>query len=101
MTGPWVGPDDLITLISISAWMKQAGAEISDSIDTMLRLRVAFVKAVGFDESAAPVPLLPSDETVVVLNLARYLADLLNRVAEVAGLAATEIAERALEIFEA
>jgi hypothetical protein len=99
LTGPWIGSDDLTSLMSVSAWMSQAGAQLVDSIEAMIRLRTALVKAGGLDEYTEPVPLLPSDEKVAVLNLARYIEDLVRRASRVGDMPATAVVERALELF--
>jgi hypothetical protein len=51
------------------------------------------------DERSEPVPLLHSDEKVALLNLARYLEDLVRRAALVGGMAEHDVASRAIELF--
>ena len=96
-----IGADDLTALMCISAWMSQAGAELCDSLQAMLRLRTAIVRAAGMDEKTEPVPLLPADAKVAVLNLVRYLEDLMRRASFCGDLATEDVAERALELFVA
>jgi hypothetical protein len=99
--GLGVGTDDLTAQMSISTWMNRAGAELGDSLQAMLRLRTAIVRAAAMDERTEPVPLLPADPKVAVLNLARYLEDLMRRASVACDLATTDVADRALEIFAA
>jgi hypothetical protein len=99
VAGPWIGPDDLTTLMSVSAWMNVAGATLTDAVEGMLRLRVACVRASGLDEQTEPTPLLHSDEKTALLSLARYLQDLVRRASASADLPATQLVERALAAF--
>ena len=95
--GPVLAVDDFLALCVISAWMNNAGAEPMDSIEAMLRLRIALVRAAGLDEETEPVPLLPSDHKVAILNLARYLEDLLLRAAITCETPVVKVVNRALQ----
>lgn len=99
LRGPWIGPDDLTTLMSVSAWMHSSGASSSDAIEGMLRLRTCCVRASGLDFDTEPTPLLHSDEKTALLSLARYLQDLVRRASANAGLPATELVDLALSAF--
>ena len=98
-SGSLICSDDLTALLCISAWMNQSGAELDDCVISMLQLRKALVRAGEMDERTEPVPLLPADEKVAVLNLARYLEDLVRRAALVRGMPESAVALRAVEIF--
>jgi hypothetical protein len=98
--GPWLGSGELTSLMSISAWMSRAGADLGDSLDAMLALRSAVMEAVGFNRTSEPVPLLPADDKVAVVNLALYLEDLLCRASGAGDCTVTEIASRALELID-
>jgi hypothetical protein len=100
-SGSRIRSDDLTALLCISAWMNQAGAELEDCLRSMLLLRTALVRAAGMDERTEPVPLLPPDEKVAALNLARYLEDLVRRASIVAGMPEQAVAARAIELFVA
>jgi hypothetical protein len=97
--GPWVDSDDLTTLMSVSAWMSQAGAGVVDSIEAMIKLRTALVTAGGLDERTEPVPMLHADEKVAVLNLARYIEDLVRRASYAAEQSATALVDKALGLI--
>jgi hypothetical protein len=101
LAGSRIGSDDLTALLCISAWMSQAGADLADSLDAMLRLRTALVRAAGMDAATEPVPLIPNDAKVAALNLARYLEDLVRRAALVGGMPGRDVADRALELLVA
>lgn len=96
-----VSCDDLTALLSISAWMNFSGAELSDTLRAMLRLRDAVVAAADLDGSTEPVPLLPPDPMVAALNLARYLEDLFRRASKSTRVTARAVGERALELLVA
>jgi hypothetical protein len=100
-SGSRIGSDDLTALMCISAWMNRSGAELCDSLQAMLRLRTAIVRAAGMDERTEPVPLLPGDPKVAALNLARYLEDLMRRASLCGDLATEDVADRALELVVA
>jgi hypothetical protein len=99
--GPWIGSGDLTALMSISAWMSQAGTDLPDSLDSMLLLRTALVRASGLDEQSEPVPLLPPDDRVAVVNMARYLEDLVCRASNHSECSTEDVAERAIELLVA
>jgi hypothetical protein len=99
--GPWIATGDLVSLMSLSAWMCQAGTDLADSIDAMLSLRTALVDAAGIEISSEPVPLLPPDDKVALVNLARYLEDLVCRSSARNDCTPTEIAGRALGLLPA
>lgn len=99
--GPWIASGDLISLMSLSAWMSQAGADPADSLDAMLLLRRALVDVAGLDSHSEPVPLLPADEKVAMVNLARYLEDLICRASTCDGCSPGEICDRALDSLAA
>jgi hypothetical protein len=99
VAGPWITPDDLTTLMSVSAFMNRSGASRVDAVEGMLLLRTAYVRASGLDEDTEPVPMLHSDEKTALLNLARYLQDLARRACSSAGMAAMELADRAKATF--
>jgi hypothetical protein len=99
--GSQIGSDDLTALMRINIWMNQSGAELCDSLQAMLRLRTAIVRAAEMDERTEPVPLLPADPKVAAVNLARYLEDLLRRASYSGDLATQDVADRALELFVA
>jgi hypothetical protein len=101
VSGSRIGSDDLTALMWISAWMSQSGAELADSLQAMLRLRTAIVRAAEMDERTEPVPLLPPDPKVAALNLARYLEDLMRRASCAGDLGTSDVADRALELFVA
>jgi hypothetical protein len=98
--GPWIGSGDLTSLMSISAWMSRAGTDLGDSLEAMLALRSAVIRAAGFDRTSEPVPLVPADDRVAVVNVALYLEGLLWRACEAGGCNATVIASRALGLIE-
>lgn len=93
--------DDLTALMCISAWMNRAGADLCDSLQAMLKLRTAIVRAAGMDEKTEPIPLLPADAKVAALNLVRYLEELIRRASFCGDLATEQVADRALELFVA
>jgi hypothetical protein len=95
--GPALAVDDFLALCVISAWMNNAGAQPTDSIEAMLRLRIALVRAGGLDEETEPVPLLPSDHKVAILNLARYLEDLVMRAAITCEIPVVKVVNQALQ----
>ena len=97
---PWIGPGDLTSLMSISAWMSTAGTDLGESLDGMLALRSAVIEAAELDRVSEPVPLLPADDRVAIVNLARYLEDLLCRAATAGGCSVTRIATEAMERIE-
>jgi hypothetical protein len=99
--GPWIASGDLVTLMSISAWMSQAGTEVSESVDAMLLLRKALLFASEIDLQSEPVPLLPADDKVALLNLARYIEDLICRASSCDGCTPGEICDRALDSLAA
>ena len=99
--GSRIHSDDLTALLCISAWMRRAGAELGDCLHGMLQLRTALVRAAGMDERSEPVPLLHSDEKVALLNLARYLEDLVRRAALVGEMPEHDVASRAIELLVA
>jgi hypothetical protein len=101
VSGSRISSDDLTALMWISAWMNQSGAELVDSLQAMLKLRTAIVRAAEMDERTEPVPLLPADPKVAALNLARYLEDLMRRASSVGDLGTSDVADRALELFVA
>jgi hypothetical protein len=100
-SGSRIRSDDLTALLCISAWMRRAGAELGDCLHGMLRLRTALVRAAGMDERSEPVPLLHSDQRVALLNLARYLEDLVRRAALVGEMPERDVASRAIELLVA
>jgi len=101
VSGSLISSDDLTGLMYLSAWMNLAGAELADTLDAMLRLRTAIVRAAEMDERTEPVPLLPGDPKVAALNLVRYLEDLFRRASVSRDLRPEEVAGRALELFSA
>ncbi|MFZ0666985.1 MAG: hypothetical protein WAM97_14630 [Acidimicrobiales bacterium] len=101
MAGPWIGPDDLTTLMSVSAWMNRSGADLEDAVKGMLLLRTAYVRASGLDEDTEPTPMLHSDEKTALLSLARYLQDLARRACSSAQVSAMELTDRTKSLFEA
>jgi hypothetical protein len=99
--GPWIASGDLVSLMSISAWMSRAGTDPSDSIDAMLLLRKALLIAAEIDLHSEPVPLLPADDKVALVNLARYLEDLICRASRCSDCSPSEICDRALDSLAA
>jgi hypothetical protein len=67
----------------------------------MLLLRTALVRASGLDEQSEPVPLLPPDDRVAVVNMARYLEDLVCRASNHSECSTEDVAERAIELLVA
>jgi hypothetical protein len=99
--GPWIASGDLVSLMSISAWMSRAGTDHSDSIDAMLLLRRALLTVAEIDLQSEPVPLLPADDKVAIVNLARYLEDLICRASRSDDCTPREICDRALDSLAA
>jgi hypothetical protein len=99
--GPWIASGDLVTLMSVSAWMSRAGTDPGESVDAMLLLRKALLKAAEIDLVSEPVPLLPADDKVALLNLARYIEDLICRASTCNCCSPGEICGRALESLAA
>lgn len=100
-SGSLLRSDDLTALLCLSAWMRRSGAELEDCVRAMLRFRTAVVRAAGMDERTEPVPLIPRDEKVAALNLARYLEDLVRRAALAGAMPEQAVASRAIELFVA
>ena len=90
--GPWIASGDLISLMSLSAWMSQAGSDPGDSLDAMLLLRTSTRGLGGLDSHSEPVPLLPADDKVALVNLARYSEDLICRASTCDGCSPSESA---------
>jgi hypothetical protein len=99
--GPWIASGDLVSLMSISAWMSQAGTDAGESVDAMLLLRKALLVAGEIDLQSEPVPLLPADDKVALMNMARYIEDLICRASRGDGCSPVEICGRALESLAA
>jgi hypothetical protein len=99
--GPWIASGDLVSLMSISAWMSWAGTDPTDSIDAMLLLRKALLVVAEIDLQSEPVPLLPADDKVALVNLARYLEDLICRASRCNDCSPSEICGRAVDSFAA
>ena len=95
-----IGSGELTSLMLVSAWMRRAGTDLGESVDSLLALRRALVQAAGFDRSSEPVPLLPADDKVAVVNLVLYLEDLVWRASAARECGFSEIAARALELIE-
>jgi hypothetical protein len=98
--GPWIGSGDLTCLMTISAWMSRTGIDVGDSVDAMLALRTAVIGAAQLDRHSEPVPLLPADDKVAIVNLALYLEDLFWRASTAGGCTVVQIASSALELIE-
>jgi len=99
--GPWIATGDLVSLMSLSAWMRQAGTGPGESVDAMLLLRKALLAAASIDLQSEPVPLLPADDKVALLNLARYIEDLICRASSCGDCSPASICSRALESLAA
>jgi hypothetical protein len=95
--GPAAGP--LSLPFGLTAWMKRHGADLSDTIDTVLRLRGALLAAAGLDAGSEPVPLRVADPVLFVLNLAVYLDGLVGRAARALGVARGDAADAAVELL--
>jgi hypothetical protein len=99
--GPWIASCDLVSLMSVSAWMRQAGTGPGESLDAMLLLRKALLVVAELDLQSEPVPLLPADHKVALMNMARYIEDLICRASRGDGCSPVEICCRALESLAA
>lgn len=84
-------PDDrhegCLTLpLLISAWVQVHGLELEDACEALMALRKALIASSGVDARSEPVPLVVDDRRRAVLNLARYLDELVDRATGLAGM---------------
>lgn len=100
-----LGPEDLgagslVLPLSVSLWLRRAGADLPGGRGAMLALRAALLQAAGMDVASEPVPLLAGDDRTIVLHLAVYLLGLLDRAVSACGDDADAVVDRALSLLE-
>ncbi len=93
--------DDLVVLLQLSRWLRQAGFEVTDRDDLraacacLVELRARLLAVAGLDPAAEPVPLVAFDPRVALPSLVLYLGGLLVRGARQRGVAPAQLAEQA------
>lgn len=93
------GQDDLLLELALSVWVRGAELRLVEALGTMLELREAICEVAGFDVADEPIPLVPRDDRLAVVNVARYLAVLAERAARATGEDRAELVTRAFELL--
>lgn len=97
LLGPEDRGDDSLTLpLGLSLWISRSRIDLEEALDALMALRLAVLDAAGLDRRSEPTPLRTADLRVAVVNLARYLDDLLARAARVAGISRLALVEEVL-----
>jgi hypothetical protein len=83
-------PEDLraecLTLpLPISSWLRVHALDPDEACQALMALREALIESSGIEARSEPVPLVVGDRRHAVLNLARYLDQLVERAGGVAG----------------
>jgi hypothetical protein len=90
------GVDSLTLPLGLSLWIQRSRIDLEEAIEALMTLRLAVLDAAGLDRRSEPTPLRTGDLRVAVVNLARYLDDLLARAAWRLGTSRLALAEQAL-----
>jgi hypothetical protein len=88
--------ENLTLQLSLSLWMRLAGADLALTRWELLELRRNVLDVSGLDSRTEPVPMHARDDARAVLNLSVYLLELIDRAAHAGDVGRTEIVESAL-----